>query len=285
MSNFMGGKFDFKGMVNRIYALLSGPRITLSARFELAVFKLPRSDLRSTVINKVHGSLMTEVFLTMQLPSKTLLNVQYSPSIPYTAHVLVVLGEQLSKTILLDIHSTAQADFENAVHMSIVKTSPIKEFAYALRVSDSAWNISVTAGSCLTIHDKVMRFVNVKISPMPAAFSDPVAPHGLIGQSLHDRFAVQGKIDQYVPNAAGEVVTSAQGEGAIEGTMEDYEVVGGAFSGNFKFSRFGAKNASRRNVALLSGKKMMPMNKNFEAAALGDRLPGYEPSLFEKNIS
>jgi len=255
----VGGKFDFKGAPKSIYALLSTPLIALNARFEPAVFKLPRSDFRSTFINKVHGSFMTEVFLTMRLPSTNLLNVHYTPSIPYTANVLIEQEEE-AKELWLDFHSKPQADFENVVHMAIVKTSRIQEFrqefGYALKMIDSAWNISITAGSCKTISDKLMPFVNVKISPMPAAFSNPVAAHGLIGQSLHDPFAIQGKIDQYVPNAAGEVVTSAQGEGAIEGTMEDYEIVGEPFNGSFKFSRFGAKTGSPRNVALLSGKKI-----------------------------
>jgi len=276
MHSLKGGKFDFKGAAKRIYALLSTPNITLSARFEPAVFRLPRSDIRSTFVNKVHGSFMTEVFLTMHLPSSTILNVNYSPSSPYTAHVM---AEQEVETneFWLDIHSTPRADFETVVHMAIVKTSPIKDLRYALKVTDCAWNISITTGSCRTISDKLLPFVNVEISPMPAAFANPVAAHGLIGQSLHDPFAIQGKIDQYVPNAAGEVVTSAQGEGAIEGTMEDYEIVGGPFSGNFKFSRFGAKTGSPRNMALLSGKKM-PIGKPYEAVALGDRLQGDEPS-------
>jgi len=70
-----------------------------------------------------------------------------------------------------------------------------------------------------------------------------VVPHGLIGQSyLNYQFAntvVGGKLDEYVPDGNGEFTTSAQGEGAIQGTIDDYEIQGGDYSSKFRFSRFG----------------------------------------------
>ena len=53
------------------------------------------------------------------------------------------------------------------------------------------------------------------------ALTDPlaarVAPHGLLGQEF-DGLHIDGKRDDYVPDAEGIFTTSAQAEGAIEGS-------------------------------------------------------------------
>ena len=63
-------------------------------------------------------------------------------------------------------------------------------------------------------------------------------PHGIIGQSFATPgVARNGKIDIYP--YSGEFTTSAQAEGAIEGTAAHYEVAG-PHSTQFAFSRFDA---------------------------------------------
>ena len=50
------------------------------------------------------------------------------------------------------------------------------------------------------------------------------------------------------------IVTTAMGEGAIEGTADDYVVDGtDPFSTKFKFSRYGLSYAPPRNVSSLTG--------------------------------
>ena len=80
--------------------------------------------------------------------------------------------------------------------------------------------------------------------------SDPVAPHGIIGQTYdRDNIAVDGKHDDY---HADVVYTSAMAEGAIEGKAADYKLAG-KFDTNFKFSVFSASKAAPRDVTKLSG--------------------------------
>ena len=77
-------------------------------------------------------------------------------------------------------------------------------------------------------------------------------PHGLIGQGF-DGNAIDGAVDTYAPDERGTFTTSAQCEGAIEGTAEDY-VVSAPFATDFKYERFWAASAPSRDVSKLSGK-------------------------------
>jgi hypothetical protein len=103
-----------------------------------------------------------------------------------------------------------------------------------------------------------------QVQPLYNVMTDPVAPHGLLGQTYDgDRRPIHGKRDRYdyldngKPTAArkgvgGLVTTRANGEGAIEGHAEMYRVdhpfdTGGAFS------RFGARSAAPRNITLMRG--------------------------------
>ena len=90
-----------------------------------------------------------------------------------------------------------------------------------------------------------------------AALTDPlaarVAPHGILGQGF-DGLHIDGKQDDYVADDNGVFVTSAQGEGAIEGSVADY-VVASPFATEFTFGRFGKLAAPPRNVSKLNAPK------------------------------
>ena len=67
------------------------------------------------------------------------------------------------------------------------------------------------------------------------------------------RLHIDGKVDNYVPGENGVYITSAQGEGAIEGTVADYTIQSNdPFGIDFKFSRFGKMQAPPRNAAGLN---------------------------------
>ena len=94
--------------------------------------------------------------------------------------------------------------------------------------------------------------LDVQLNPLYDADHDPVAPHGLIGQSWDgDGVAIDGAQDDYT---ATEVTTSAMGEGAIEGSAADY-VMDDKFSTSFKYSRFDATSAKPRDTSKLAGRK------------------------------
>merc|ERR1712113_309180 len=142
-----------------------------------------------------------------------------------------------------------------------------------LSVEDSAWNITITPGSYRLVTGILKRRVDVSIFPLPAAATNPVAPHGIIGQSLHDKFAVHGKVDDYIPNTLGEFTTSAQGEGAIEGEIDNYEIVGDPFSTSFKFSRFDSASRASYKAASLSktySGKPLSAGPRFVSGAISD---------------
>ena len=69
-----------------------------------------------------------------------------------------------------------------------------------------------------------------------------IAPHGLIGQSWDgDQIAISGRTDDYYSVPAGHTfTTSAQAEGAIEGSYRDYQM-SSPFATAFRYSRFDAK--------------------------------------------
>merc|ERR1712226_992571 len=95
--------------------------------------------------------------------------------------------------------------------------------------------------------------LDVAVQPLYDPDTDVVAPHGILGQSYdQDKLAVDGKTDTEVKS--GESTTSAQAEGAIEGTWEDY-IMADKFSTDFKFARFGLAQAAPRDVSKLTGSK------------------------------
>ena len=64
-------------------------------------------------------------------------------------------------------------------------------------------------------------------------------PHGLVGQSFSTPGQRNGKRDGYL-RSAGTVTTSAQAEGAIEGSAAMYELPS-PYATGFAFSRFDAE--------------------------------------------
>jgi len=82
-----------------------------------------------------------------------------------------------------------------------------------------------------------------------------IAPHGLIGQSWDgDQIAISGRTDDYYSVPAGHTfTTSAQAEGAIEGSYRDYQM-SSPFATAFRYSRFDAKVPTPpRNASTLRG--------------------------------
>ena len=73
------------------------------------------------------------------------------------------------------------------------------------------------------------------------------------------RLHIDGKVDNYVPGENGVYITSAQGEGAIEGTVADYTIQSNdPFGIDFKFSRFGKMQAPPRNAVGLNVPESAP---------------------------
>jgi len=110
--------------------------------------------------------------------------------------------------------------------------------------------------------------LNIHIEALYDADTDPVAPHGLIGQSYDgDALPVNGELDDY---QGKEVTTKAMAEGAIEGTASEYELHH-KFATRFKYSRFDATSAKHRDPTELAGAKGAKRSKEvFAASASAD---------------
>ena len=130
---------------------------------------------------------------------------------------------------------------------------------------NSKWlfgSTSTNAGA----NDREHYFLDVGATPQYDAESDPVAPHGILGQSLDgDSLAVDGARDGLVAaQGPPELFSTAQAEGAIEGNVSDY-VVAHPFAVDFKFSRFNSSvPVPSRNVNQLTGDKH-EASKNFSS--------------------
>lgn len=105
-------------------------------------------------------------------------------------------------------------------------------------------------------------------NPLAAA----VAPHGILGQGFDGRH-IEGAKDNYVPDANGLFRTSAQGEGAIEGRIEDYLIdPANPFATDFRFGRFDKSSAPPRDTRRLSKElaSTMSLGQGMSASASGD---------------
>lgn len=106
--------------------------------------------------------------------------------------------------------------------------------------------------------------LNIHIEPLYNADTDPVAPHGVVGQSYDgDGQGVNGATDDY---NAREVTTSAMAEGALEGLASDYKM-SHKFDVEFRFARFDLLAARPRDVSKLTGSKSL--RKPGEALPMG----------------
>jgi hypothetical protein len=119
----------------------------------------------------------------------------------------------------------------------------------AMVVSTDKWSFSVWSKPYPNAAaNPGKNLLNIQIDPLYDADSDPVAPHGLIGQSWDgDGLAANGLVDDY---SASEVTTSAMAEGALEGKASDYAMKA-QFSTKFTYSRFDSTSAKHRDVTKL----------------------------------
>ena len=98
------------------------------------------------------------------------------------------------------------------------------------------------------VHDRVAgpeHRLDIELSYSPQS-SAPLIAHGLIGQSFADPLPRFGRLDVYPEE--GTFTTSAQAEGAIEGTADIYEVPS-PFETDFAFSLFAGERPHKAGTA------------------------------------
>merc|ERR1712226_344611 len=156
------------------------------------------------------------------------------------------------------VHEEGHSDVQVRAGMPalVVDDVIVSMVGKTLSVRNSKWLFTAITspypfGEIETNKNKVL--LDVAVQPLYDPDTDPVAPHGVLGQAYdQDKLAVNGKLDTEVKSGA--TTTTAQAEGAIEGTWEDY-IMEDKFSTKFKYARYGLTKAAPRDVSKLTGTK------------------------------
>jgi hypothetical protein len=251
-----GDHADVKGADGGIYSLLSAPRLSVAVRFEHDDFKTPYSK------QLIHGSWVRAAFWVVRLraPNPAVVRVAYELSKMNLhrarASVVVLDGTSSNASQLahlrLEVGGETFSRGELFVGLSKGASSKNPETRRPiLTVRTAAWLTTATATNDYP-HRGVTR-MDVQVKTRSRAALRPVAPHGLLGQTFDDDgVPLHGARDDYTKATSGKLehTTRAAGEGAIEGTIEEYRLPT-PFATEFKYSRFGRRIGPPRNATAL----------------------------------
>ena len=149
--------------------------------------------------------------------------------------------------ILLDDYVSAQTGLVTvAADVTIEYVHLQPEAVFALIAANTHWRYTVTPGTFrLAADSSRLKRIDVAVAALTDPLLQKVSPHGLLGQTYDGQTMGKGKTDSYQADKDGVFTTTAQGEGAIQGTITDYIVrpQADAFSTVFVFSRFGKVGA------------------------------------------
>ena len=248
-----GGTCDVRGEHDGVVAnMIQTDDMSLNCRFKMSNFSLAPEDTRSDSVAFVDGSHLEAAFVTattMVGGKVVMMKAAYDTARPSGANVVIL--DTLTGAHLFDAWLTEANGAVVFGSLSIVVRDSDK---FTLVIANMRWKYTIIAGTYRTFADaKRHKRIDVAITALIDPLSSVVAPHGLLGQGF-DMLHIDGKVDNYMPDREGGVyVTSAQGEGAIEGTVADYTIHSNdPFDTNFKFSRFGKSWAAPRNVSKLN---------------------------------
>ena len=239
---FGGGRYDFRGKDNTDFALWAGAQLQVNGMTKDRVFMKKGGQT-------VAGSFFTRVALTVEVSANMTLHAKILAEQPGSFRLF---GSDDAEGLYVNRTSLKIPDLS----LSITPKGEFRLIAHGVKVLVQWAKLHTplnTAGQPVAKDDTSRWYLDVSFvaldNTMPA-----VAPHGLIGQSFDgSKMTVHGKRDNY--GRGRKFKTSAQGEGAIEGTYEDY-IVAGPFATSFKFSRFGVQTpVAPRNVSALAGHK------------------------------
>lgn len=242
--------------------MLSAKNASLNMRFSHSTFKSKTKQK----VKEVHGSFMTEAFVTLRTNGQPCHNI--------------TVGFQADRATKAEIHVDGRKDSHPGQRVSIysgrgkpsfrldnVIISLLPELSNSnqesaarlyellgravLTIDNGAWRVTITSRRDSNLNTK--KRLDLVLTPQASVDHDPVAPHGIIGQTFdRDNLAVIGKRDNYESDV---VLTNAMAEGFIEGDASEYKMED-PFSTQFKYSRFDKLFAPPRNVSRLTGSKV-----------------------------
>jgi len=249
-----GGDADFKGGHRAVYSALSAKNLSVNLMTEHDSFVTPFSRLG------VHGSWVRAIFHTIWTRATgRVLRVFFHAIDPHRA----IITEGCTAPFCRDGHGHGQRyEVRDGARPFIAENVHVSLRRKTLTVATGQW-LTTSSSTVGLPHPGKLR-MNLEVKPTYAVDYDPVAPHGLLGQTYdRDMLEVNGKRDDYSRlddgwlttsrhGVGGTVTTRANAEGAIEGVLEDYRVRSD-FATAFRFSRFDAVAAPVRNVSALGG--------------------------------
>lgn len=237
-----GGRGDFRGRNDTYFSLLSAPGVHVAAKTVNTDFLLPAPRL-------VHGSFFTDIAFRVRGNSEREYGItSRASSVSFAVHDIA------TGRITNNVTGIWKQWWEDGVRVYYKQST--------VYVRARGWEVNATrhpiynyiSGPSRWRFDLRMR----KLDSTPfvkfhGSSSKTCFPHGLIGQSYDgDRIALHGKLDAY---DAVEFTTSAQLEGAIEGSYEAYAMKS-AFDATFAYSRYDidpSDACAPRNVSAIKG--------------------------------
>jgi len=238
-----GGRADFRGKDDTVFNLLSAKDVAFNVLFEKGDF--------AWATRLVHGTKMAAGYWAIKTSSGKTLTVEYAAE---KFNPVAFVHEEEHRDVAVR-QGTPALVVDDVIVSMVGKTLTVRTSKWLFTATTSAYPF----GKLEMNKNKVL--LDVSVQPLYNPDTDVVAPHGILGQAYdQDNLAVDGKIDE---EKTGESTTTAQAEGAIEGSWEDY-IVSSKFSTDFKYSRFGLAKAAPRDVSKLTGTK-----KAMEDAAVG----------------
>lgn len=221
--------------------MLSARNVSMSIRIQHLTYRTPFSKQR------INGSWIREAFWTVRTTKGCMLNISFRA---VDAHSVMVRG--CGHRQLAVHHNYPPVIVENVrVHLRR-RTAAV--------VVNGQWHTS--AWSTYNYPNPYIVRLEVNIKQLARLPIQGVWPHGLLAQTFDgDTRPMHGRVDSYARLPNGKLTTKAQGEGAIEGSPQDYQL-SSPFSTRFRFSRFDAVASSPRDVSKLRDARASPRPEN-----------------------
>jgi hypothetical protein len=243
MTAIGGGQFDIR-LTNGIYfALWAACTLHINGMVEERIFKKMGGQI-------VEGTFFTRVAFKMAVDASTIVRAQVRAEQP---GVFRMYGDDNGTGIYANRTSLKLSDASLSVTSNgaalVLLNHDVKVVAKWSRL-----RTPVTAAGQPVPKNHVSRYYLDTSFLVLNGTVPHVAPHGIIGQTFDASImTVHGRRDNY--GRSRRFKTSAQGEGAIEGSFKDY-MVSSPFATTFEYSRFGVQApVSPRNISALSGRK------------------------------
>ena len=218
-----GGSADLRDRHNALYSFLSAPDISVNVKTEDAVFKMHGGALT------INGSFLTEAHVTARLSPQKLATASFWASELDSNNFgwQTVNGTCVGRPF----------KFGSRGHKTCFDMKMSMDYSSATFVFQN-WTMTVhgtrSCKGCLIVGPEHRLDIGFSARGDPSRDK----PHGIIGQS----YATPGRVrhgNKDIYPWTGTYTTRAQAEGAIEGTVSDYEVAS-AYATDFPFSRFNA---------------------------------------------